>query len=136
MTTYVAAREAIVAHLHPAWVAAYPNVPIFYENTLAVDLDAVPGGMFLMVSIPFSDSVRQGIDATPMSRVWGEVNLRLFSKDGMGVRSTLQVFDFLTSVLAYRKLSGVTLDAVVPGRNQTRDGWVSRDVNAGFSFFQ
>lgn len=136
MTTYTQARDSIVSYLHPAWKAQYPSTPIYFEDTLQVDLDNVPGGVFLLVSIPFSDSVRQGVDASPLTRTWGEINLRLFAKEGQGVRSALQMFDFLTTLLKYRDLSGVNLDVVKPGRRQTRDGWVSRDLDVDFSFFQ
>ena len=134
MTTYVAAREAIVAHLHPAWVAAYPNVKILYENTVSVDLDSA-GDSFLAVSIDFQDSMRLDIDASPMSKTWGVVTLRHFSKDGVGTKETLKRFDWLTALMKYKSLSGVTLDCPRPGKKSSRDGWSSFDLVVPFWFW-
>ena len=134
MTTYVQAREAIVAHLHPAWVAAYPNIPIFYEGTVSVDLDSV-GDSFLAVSIDFQDSMRLDIDAAPMSKTWGVVTLRHFAKEGTGTKETLKRFDWLTNLMKYKDLSGVTLDCPRPGKKVSRDGWGSADLVVPFSFW-
>ena len=134
MTTYVAAGEAIVTHLHPAWVVAYPNVPIFYENTVSVDLDAV-GDSFLAVSIDFQDSMREGIDAAPISKTWGVLTLRHFSKEGVGTKETLKRFDWLTALMKYKDLSGVTLDCPRPGKKSSRDGWTSCDLIVPFWFW-
>ena len=134
MTTYVEAREAIVAYLHPAWVAAYPNVKIFYENTTQIDLDSV-GASFLAVSIDFQDSVREGMDPSPISATYGVITLRLFSKEGQGTKTTLQMFDWLTALLKYKLLSGVTLDCPRPGKKISRDGWASADLIVDFSMF-
>lgn len=135
MTTLTQARDTMVAYLNPAWLAQYPAVPIYYEDTTQISLDTV-GNMFLLVTITFPDSVRQGVDASPMTRTWGELNLRLFSKEGSGVRTALGVFDFLTATLKYKPLSGITLDVPKCGARQSRDGWTSRDLDVSFSFFQ
>jgi hypothetical protein len=135
MTTYVQARDAIVNYLNPAWVAAYSGIPIFYENTTQVDLDTV-GNAFLFVEINFTDSLRQGVDLAPMSRSYGELTLRLFTKEGQGTRTTLAMQDALVTMVKYRTLSGVTLDCPTPGRKQSRDGWSSFDLNVPFNFWQ
>ncbi len=135
MTTYVAARDAIVNYLNPAWTGAYPGIPIFYENTIQIDLDKV-GDTFLSVSIDFQDSIREGVDASPISKTWGEITLRLFTKEGLGTRTTLQMYDYLTTLMKYRLLSGVTLDCPTPGKKIAKDGWASADLNVPFSFWQ
>lgn len=134
MTTLVQARDAIVTYLHPAWVSAYPSVAVYYEDTTQVALDLV-GDSFLLVSINFTDAIRQEIDAAPHTRIWGNVNLRLFAKEGSGTRKSLAMFDTLTSLMKYQQLSGVMLDAPTPGKVQKRDGWSSRDLNVPFSMF-
>lgn len=135
MTTYVQARDAIVGWLHPAWTSAYPTIPVFYENTTQIALDTV-GFSFLTVAVDFQDAIRQGIDSTPETRMFGEVTLRLFIKEGQGTRTTLAIQDYLTALMKYRELAGVTLDTVSPGKKQSRDGWSSYDLLVSFSFFQ
>lgn len=135
MTTYVQARDAIVAYIDPAWKLAYPAVKVFYENTTHIQLDKV-GPCFLTVSINFTDTLRQGIDRAPMSATYGEVTFRLFAKEGQGIRTTLQMLDALTAMVKYQELSGVTLDCPSPGRKTSKDGWTSQDLAVPFSFWQ
>lgn len=135
-TTYVAARDALVGHLNAGWLAGYPSVPIFYENTAQIDLDTV-GNTFLAVAVDFHDAVQADMDLDPYpgEEVFGEVNLRLFAKGGMGTRNTLAMFDFLTALMRQKRLSGVTTLSPAPGRKQSRDGWVSFDLNVPFRFY-
>lgn len=135
MTTEVQARDAIVAYFHPAWTATYPMVPVYYENTVRIDLDTV-GQAFVSVSIDFTDSLREGIDPSPITGSYGEVTFRLFAKDGVGVRDTLGRSNYIREMIKYRELSGVTLDCPRPGRKQARDGWTSFDLIVPFRFWQ
>lgn len=135
MTTYVEARDAIVAYFNPAWAMAYPTVPVFYENTTQIDLDKVGAG-FVTATIDFTDSARQDIDPAPISKTWGEVILRLFVKEGRGIRNTLSMQDTLTGLMKYRKLGGVTLECPAPGMRIDKDGWKSYDLNVPFYFYQ
>lgn len=135
MTTEVQVRDAIVAYLNPAWASTYPTVKIFYENTVKIDLDAV-GGMFLRVSIDFTDSLRQGIDLSPFTASHGEVTLQLFSKDGQGTRDILGKLSYLRGLMKYQSLTGVDLDCPRPGRKQVRNGWTSQDLIVPFRFMQ
>ena len=135
MTTEVQARDAIVAYFHPAWITTYPTTPVYYENTVKIDLDTV-GDAFLSVSIDFTDSVREGIDATPITGSYGEVTFRMFAKEGVGVRDTLAKENYVRELMKYRELSGVTLDCPRHGRKQARDGWSSSDLIVPFQFWQ
>ena len=134
MTTHVQARDTIVSLIQPNWTATYPNVPIYYEDTTAISLDLL-GTHFLLVSINFTDAIRQDIDPSPTTRLYGEISLRLFSKEGSGVRTTLGFMDYLASLLKYRLLNGVTLGVAMPGKRVSRDGWTSTDLNVEFSFW-
>lgn len=136
MTTYVEARDTLISYIHTSWTTAYPTVPIYYEDTVQIALDNIPDGEFVLVSLAFTDNVRQGIDFAPLSRTYGEVVLRVFSKEGKGTRRTLSLFDYLTALMKYRTLTGVTLESPVPGKVQSRDGWTSRDLVTDFFFFQ
>ena len=133
-TTYVDARAAIVGYFHPAITVAYPSIKVFYENTVQIDLDTV-GTSFIQASVDFQDSVRQGVDASPFSRTYGVFTLRVFQKDGQGTKESLQMFDWLTSLLKYRKLGEVELECPRPGKKISRDGWQSFDLIVDFSMF-
>ena len=135
MTTYVEARTAIVAHINPAWLAAYPDVKLLYENAESVDLDTV-GDSFMTVSIDFQDSMRMDMDLHPASKTWGVVTFRLFCKQGLGTMETLRRFEWLTTLMKYKTLSGVMLECPRPGKKVSRDGWSSSDLVVDFSFWQ
>ena len=135
MTSYVMARDGIVAHIQPNWIAEYPNVPIYYEDTRTISLDLL-GPNFLVVAVNMKGAVRQDIDASPITKTFGEVNLRLFSREGEGVRKVLGMMDYLTGLMGYKGLVGITLETPTPGIKQSRDGWTSTDLNVGFYFWQ
>jgi hypothetical protein len=135
MTTYVTARDVIVAHIQPNWIAEYPNVPIYYEDTTAISLDSLSSN-FLLVFVNMTNSIRQALDSDPITKTFGVVNLRLFSKEGGGVRKVLGMMDYLTGLMRYKGLVGVTLETPTPGRKQSRDGWTSSDLDTGFYFWQ
>lgn len=135
MTTYVQARDILATLVDTAWKAQYPAIPIFHENTKQIPLDAV-GNTFLLVAITFHDTLRTSVDLSPISESHGFITLRLFAKEGTGVRTTLGMTDFLTTTLKYQTPSGVTLDCPTPGRTQQQDGWTSTDLNVPFKFWQ
>lgn len=135
MSSYTTTRDLIVTFVDPAWKATHSEIPVFYEDTEAVSLDDV-GSMFLTVSIPMTDAVRMGMDAAPCTEVFGEIVFRLFTKAGGGVRSSLVVFDYLTTLMKYRRIGDIAMDVPVPGRTTSKDNWTSRDLVVSFRTFQ
>ena len=135
MTTYTQARDTLATLVDTAWAAHYPAVPIFHENTKQIPLDKV-GHSFVTVAVTFSDTLRTSVDTSPISESHGFLTLRLFAKEGSGVRATLGMIDFLTNTLKYQQVDGVTLDCPTPGRSLTRDGWTSTDIKVPFNFWQ
>ena len=135
MSNYVTARDELVTHLHPLLKAAFPDIPVFYENTVQVDLDKV-GDMFITIAVGFDDSSALGVDSVPMSMTLGEVVFRVFVKSGVGTRRTLQIMDGITSIMKYKNLASVRIECPYPGRKISKDGWTSLDLNAPFYFIQ
>lgn len=131
MTTYVQARDTLVTKIDDALMSSYPTLKVFWENTTEVDTNTV-GNNFVQVEVNFQDSVDTTIAADFM--VTGEVNFRLFYKQGQGSRQALALFDFLTSLMASQIVSGVTLLTPRPGRKDTSRGWASFDLNCPFFF--
>ena len=135
MTTYVQAREDLVSAFHGPWTTAWPGVQMFYENTTQIDLDTV-GPVFVTAAIDFTDGVRMEFDADPATRTWGEVTFRVFAKEGVGTKTALLIFDFLTALMKYRTFGGVTTDCPAPGPKQGSKGWVSFGLTVPFFFYQ
>lgn len=133
MTTYVSARDALVALIHNAWTAQYPTVPVFYENAIRVDLDKA-GESFLKVDIEFDKARQMTIELAPRHRVIGAIVLTLFAKDGTGVRTTLERLDFLTNVAKFKDIAGVKLQTPQPGSRAYKNGWRSYELIVPFWF--
>lgn len=133
MTTYVEARDALVFHLNTAWPAAYPTVPIYYENTLHVDLDSV-GDAFVRAEVTFSDAVQASVETNPLTRVQGALYLVLMTREGLGTRTMLGYMDYLTGLFKYRTLNGVQTGAPAPMRTLMKDGWYYQELAVPFWF--
>ena len=135
MTTYVQVRDTLATLVNTAWTTQYPSVPIFHENTKQIPLDTV-GKVFLFVAIAFEDTFRTSVDIDPISESHGVITLRLFAKEGSGVRTALGMKDFLTDTLKYQSTGGITIDCPTPGRSEDRDGWTSMDLIVPFQFWR
>ena len=134
-TTYVNARDAIVAHFNTQWTSAYPTVPAFYENTVAVDLDTV-GDRFVRLEVDFDDARQFDIDLAPVPSqvVYGNIIARIFFKEGTGMRAALQMVDTLNAMLSFKTLSGVYSGVPTVGPKATKGGWMSFSLRAPFKF--
>lgn len=129
MTTYVQARDAIVTFIEDTFSA----LPIYYEDAETVDLDAV-GDQFIKVEIEFVDAHQASIGEEPLERTLGFVVFSVFTKEGIGARAALGVFDTLRSAISCQNLGGVQLEAVRPGDVERQKGWVNREFLVPFWF--
>ena len=86
MTTYVEARDAPRRPDQHSLDNRMPGRPVFYENTLSIDLDTVPSG-YLRVEIEFQDSIEASLDL--ITRTFGVMYCTLFVKTGTGTREVL-----------------------------------------------
>lgn len=133
MTTYVEARDALVDFINTDLTASYPTVPVFYENTVQVDLNTV-GDQFLRVSIDFITAKQATIEFSPQQRVLGELTFQMLCKEGSGTRTTLAFYDHVFGTLANRMIGGVTLRTPVPGKKEIKSGWASFTLAVPFTF--
>jgi len=134
MTTYVEARDDLVDLINSTWPVAYPDQPVFYENTLAIDLDTVPNG-FLRVEIEYQDSLEASLDQ--ITRTYGSLYLTVFVKAGTGTRQVFGMMDFLTNVAKFVTTTKVTLGAPTPGAKldkEAKKGWVGYELIVPFQF--
>ena len=134
MTTYVEARDALVGLINTAWTTGYPGRPVFYENTLSIDLDTVPSG-YLRVEIEFQDSIEASLDL--ITRTFGVMYCTLFVKTGTGTREVLGMMDYLTNVARFVTTNKVTLGHQPQGQSSTKEakkGWVGYELIVPFQF--
>lgn len=134
MTTIVSARNTIASYIATKFATDKSSVKIFFENTEEIDLDA-QGDMFVLCVIDFTDINRLNIDSVPMTRSFGEVIIRVFTREGLGVKDHLGMFDYVISILSHASLTGVTFETASPGPKQKDRGWLMADVLIPFYFF-
>lgn len=133
MTTYVAARGAVIGLIDAAWAAQYPSVSLYHENTESVDLDKV-GDRFLRVWIDFDDARQMTINNNPHHETYGTLRLSIFTKEGLGTLVALGMMDFLANLAKFKTSNGVTFSTPTPGRKEGKNGWVSQDLLIPFKF--
>jgi hypothetical protein len=128
---YVEIRDTIITALNTAWVADQ-TAPIFYENTVEIDLDTV-GGLFVACEIDFTDTVQADLGPSASSIIMGELMIRIFSKDGTGTRAGLALFDYATTQFQRKNISDVVMETATPGRKVSKNGWTSMEIFIPFS---
>ena len=133
MSTYVSARDALVAKVHQGWTTTYPANRILYDNTVKADLNTL-GDCFARVEVDFTDAVQFDVDAAPSHEVFGDLVVTIFTKEGTGSRTKLGMFDYLTALFKMTKVDGVQCLVPRPGRKVAKDGWVSEELLIGFTF--
>jgi len=129
MTTYVEARDAIVSHID----ANFSGIPVFYENTLEVDLNTVED-RFIRVEVEFSGASQASMGDNALDRTYGFITYRVFTKQGRGTRATLEVMDTLRDVAKTMTTDKVQCESVRPGKVESKSGWECRDLLVPFWF--
>ena len=133
MTTYVQARDWIVAKASAAFAANHPTLPVFWDNALEIDPDAT-GSPFVRVTIEFDDARQLTINGVPERRVDGEIVFSIFTKKGSGTRTTLALVDFLETEFKYVTTGPVKTSTPYLAPKDDRGGWVNQDVLVPFFF--
>ena len=134
MTTLVQARDAIVTHIHTMLQAQLPTLPVFYENTVAVDVNSV-GDQFLRVSVDFDHTLLATVSSDLVDQVVGTITFQIFTTEGKGARSTLAIMDTLNAQMRHKLLGAATTGSCTEGRKESNSGWVSAELLAPFEYF-
>lgn len=129
------ARDAMVAAVAAAVAANYPTMKVFYENADTVPIDTV-GDFFMRVAVDFNGARQATVEASPRTRVVGELCLTHMAKDGSGTKTLLARADTLNAALQHVNLSGVQLATPYPGRKESHSGWFSQEWCIPFWYHQ
>lgn len=133
MTTYVQARDTLAAFISAAIATDKPAWKVFYENADKPDVNTV-GDQYIVVAIDFLSAKQATIEYAPKRRSLGDIVFRVVTKEGLGTRSTLEVFDYVEGLLANKIVGGITLRTAVPGKKRTSAGWTLADIAIPFVF--
>lgn len=133
MTTLVQARDTLVALIEGQLKPLLGSTALYYENTVAVNLDKV-SSPFVKVYIEFEDAFQSTVELEPAQRVLGAVYFLVGFKEGEGVRTALGVVDHIRNVVKHRVSAGVVIKTPSPTRKESKDGWVSLTIRVPFYF--
>jgi hypothetical protein len=128
---YTNIRDALVTYVATDWAANQSSVPLFFENTVQIDLDDV-GDIFVACEIDFTDTVQADLGPGASSRIEGEVMFRVFTKEGTGTRVGLGLWDYLEPLLQRRVISSIVMETATPGRKMSKNGWTSMELFVPF----
>lgn len=124
-------RDRFVAHLEDTFVAAHPEIPLFYDNQGEIDLDNV-GDHFITVNLHFYGARQSCLGESPFHRTYGSIVIILYSKIGLGMRPRLLLMDEITEFLKFQVLGGLHLQVPAPGRYGEREGWHTSNLAVPF----
>lgn len=132
MTTYAESRDVIVGKLEAAWPAAYPNVPLFYDNGPKPDRDRLAA--FVGCGIDYMGAVQREIGPTPAKRNYGSLSLVIAVKSQTGSRGSLVMADFLSDLYRFSMTQGVVFQAPHLLPPVDKEGWFMLELLVPFYF--
>lgn len=134
MPTLKQARAAIVARVKSHWGAAYPGVPLFYDNALPADAEVDQVDAYVVCEIRFDGGQQINLAPAPDHRTWGRVVFTAVVREGSGSSMALEYLDSLAGAMKFAQFGGIVTEAPAVGRPLTDEGWFSYDLSIPFRF--
>lgn len=123
-------RESLVTLVNDAYVAAYPSIPIVYDNQ-PFDRNSPPM-LWVEFEIKFAGGKQAGMSASPRTRISGWVYVTVWAKDGLGTKTSLSILDWFSQQTGYARPLGVTLEAPQPEFVSSPPGWHCEQLKLHF----
>lgn len=116
MSSYLSARQELIAALEAEWPVLYPGKPIYYENGPSVD-PAQQGDLYLYVAFHFHDAdlAHIGNSVSMGYSFAGTVYIDVSVPLGSGMNRTYAVADALVNMLKARAFASFFIAAPVLG---------------------
>ncbi len=126
----LAVRDAIIAQLNANYVAAYPTIPVVFDNG-PFDWNDPPDN-FVEIDIEFLAGHQIGAAWVPKTRVNGCVYIAAYSRVGTGTRIALGVIDWFSQALEYKTFSRIHMQAADPQGKTNGKGWYIEQLKVAF----
>lgn len=123
-------NDAIRAFVDGPFVAAYPTVPIVYENA-GFDWNNPPP-LFVTLEVLFQDGRQIGMAYAPKTRLHGCVYLSVYARQGSGSRASLGLLDWFASLLGYQQIGAAQLQAPSPNGTSEHKDWFCQELKFDF----
>jgi hypothetical protein len=127
---YLPIRDSIIGLIHPAFTLQHPDLPIAYDNQ-AFDRDAQPE-KFVDLTIDFLEAEQANLGINPRTRIRGVVSITYVCRRGLGARDALATLDWFSSLLKYRSLGSIQMQAPKALPGDTVPGWYSPMLHVPF----
>lgn len=140
MTGYTAVRAALVKHINDNFPTDKPAIPIFYENSTTINLDATPG-VFVRIVVDFNDALQSDIDLDeiggikPGQQVFGDLSVFIGAKSGKGMVAIFDLADYFNNLLAFEAFPQVQVGVPQIRRTLGAQGWTVVEQVFPFQFF-
>jgi hypothetical protein len=121
-----AIREALISAVNADYVAAYPTVPIVYDNA-PFDRNKPPP-LWVEFEVKFVDGNQIGMAWAPKTRTHGFVYVTIYAKEGTGSKAALLMLDWFSTKLGYHSVGGVNLQAPSPVGDGSPKGWYTEQM--------
>lgn len=133
--TYDEARQVLTDHFAAAFAAAYPSIPIEYENRTTVDVEAqLSVGPFVEFVVRFHEGQQVSLGQTPLERVIGDVIFVVSAPLGTGVAQTNEILQWFRSRFNRQQLGDLVTTTTSFGRVSEALGYRSAPVLVPFWF--
>lgn len=125
-------RDALIARLVDNF--QHTEVPLFYEGTEDIDLDAITGDYLVRAKIDWGTAVPVGMGSrqSRMKRQYGRLTLLVFNRQGTGDRQKTVYMSELDNIFGMAMFGGVTTEAPSPSRSVEQGGWGSTTFSVPF----
>lgn len=105
-------RQSIVTYLDADWNAAFPTVPMVYDNQ-PFDWNNAPTN-FVTLELQFYHAEQVNLGRSPMTRWNGYAYFGAYTKEGLGSVVLLQQLDWLAAKFKYATIDGIQFKAPSP----------------------
>ena len=127
------ARDALITKVAAATALLLPGMLVVYENADGVSIDTAPA-FFLRVSIDFDRAAQASMEAAPITRYEGELNLTHMMKEGTGTKALLARIELLNAELRHLSLGDLQLAVPYPSDKGSPAGWYYQAWSIPFWF--
>lgn len=94
--TYDEARQSLVGYFNAEFSAAFPGVPVEYDNRNLVDLEAQAAiGPFLELAVLFDDSTQASFGAPVLERTTGMMQVIVHAPVGSGSANANEILEWV-----------------------------------------
>lgn len=123
-------REALIALVNADYVAAYPLIPIVYDNK-SFDRNNAPV-QWVEYEVKFAGADQVGMSVDPKTRTHGFLYVTVWTKEGEGWRTTGDLLGWFSDKLKYRSTNGVNLQAAELVSDKPPAGWFCEQIKLYF----